>query len=84
MPTIVIEQAEVRFTLEQLLAVLRQLTPEERELVRRELSPAGWEGRLDQLLTRVRARVEEDPLSDQELADEVESARDAFYRESGH
>lgn len=83
MPTIVIEQAEVRFTLEQLLAVLRQLTPEERELVRRELTPEDWQGRLDQLLTRVRARVEQSPMSERELTDEVESARDAFYRESG-
>lgn len=83
MPTIIIDRVEVLLTLEQLINAVRQLSPEDRERMRRELaSPVGLES-LETLIQRIRDRAEQSPLSEQEINTEVEVVRDARYRQSG-
>lgn len=84
MSTVIVKQAEVRLTMEQLVAALQQLSPEEREQVRRELVLMPWEERLDSLLARVRAQVDQDPISDEDLNADIDSTRDALHRQSGN
>ncbi len=84
MPTIVIDQAEVRLTLEQLIAALRQLPEAERARVRRELEPASWEEHLDALLARVRGRVQLAPVRDEDIDAQVESVRAHLHNQSQH
>ena len=75
MTTIVIEQAEVRLTPQQLVTALRQLSPDELESVIRELEMPPWQERFDLLLRRVRERATEFPISDAEIDTEVETVR---------
>jgi len=76
--TIVIEQAEIRLTSQQLANALRQLSPDELESVLRELALPTWEERFDTLLARVRERAQQSPLTDDEINTEVEQARAEF------
>lgn len=80
MTTVVIEQAEVRLTPEQLVTALRQLSPDELEGVFRELEVPAWGERLEALLRRVRERAEQVPISEQEVDAEVETVREQFYQ----
>ncbi len=75
MPAMVIEQAEVRLTVEQLLDALKQLAPEEQERVRQALEPAPWEARLDALLKQVREGKGQYRISESEIEAEVEAIR---------
>lgn len=79
MTTIVIEQAEVRLTPQQLVTALQQLSPEELENVFRQLDSPSWQARFDELLTRVRQRADQNPITGDEIDAEVESARNEFY-----
>lgn len=76
--TIVIEQAEIRLTPQQLANALRQLSPDELEGVLRELALPAWKERFDALLARVRERAQQSPLTDDEINTEVETARAEF------
>lgn len=80
MTTIVIEQAEVRLTAQQLVLALRQLSPDELESVFRELDLPAWQARLDALLGRVRERARAVAISDDEIRAEVETVREEFYK----
>jgi hypothetical protein len=77
MTTIVIEQAEVRLTPQQLVTAL-QLSPDELENVFRQLELPSWQARLDALLERVRQRAIQNPISDDEIDAEVNTARNEF------
>jgi hypothetical protein len=79
MTTIVIEQAEVRLTPQQLVTALQQLSPDELENVFRQLELPSWQARLDALLERVRQRAIQNPISDDEIDAEVNTARNEFY-----
>lgn len=74
MMKVIAQEVELNLTLDQFLALVRQLQPQEREIVRRALTPS-WEQRLETLLTRVWARVDADPLSEEAIDAEVTQAR---------
>lgn len=77
----VAQEVELNLTLEQILALVRQLQPQEREIVRRTLTPS-WEQRLETLLTRVWNKLDEAPLSEEAVDAEVTQARRAIYAQS--
>jgi hypothetical protein len=81
---IIARQGELDLSLDQVLAIVRQLQPRERELVRRAIEPPPWDQRLNALLTRVSARVEKHPISEEEIDAEVEWARRAIYAQGGN
>ena len=78
MPKIVARQVELELTLHQIVTIVRQLTPEEQEIIRQVIEPPPWSQRLEALLARVRARVERFPLTEAEIDAGVESARTAI------
>lgn len=82
MPKVVARHVEVELTLEQILSLVRQLKPEEREVIRRAIEPLPWQQRLEALLARVWDRVERFPMSEEEVDAEVERARTAIYTQS--
>jgi hypothetical protein len=80
MTTVVIEQAEVRLTPNQLVAALRQLSAEELESVFRELEVPSWSARFGALLQSVREQAAKYPISDEEIDAEVETVREQSYK----
>lgn len=83
MPKVIAQNVELELSLEQILALIRQLTPEEKEIIRRAIEPAPWHQRLEALLDRVWARVESTPISEEEVNAEVEFARTTRYAQGG-
>ena len=79
MPKVIAQQVELDLTLDQVLAIVRQLKPEDREIVRRTIEPPPWNQRLEELLARVWARIERYPITEEEVDAEVELARTAIY-----
>lgn len=79
MPKVRAQQVELELTLEQILALVLQLRPEEQEIIRRAIEPLPWPQRLEALLARVWARVERSPISEDEVDAEVERARTAIH-----
>ena len=84
MPKVVARQIELELTLDQILSIVRQLQPQEQELVRRVIEPPPWSRRLEALLTRVGSRVERYPTAEEDVASEVELARTEPYAQSSH
>jgi len=82
MPRVLAERVEVELSVDQLLSAIRQLGPEEREIIRNELA-SDWSQRLDRLLNQVWTRVEQDPIADEEIEIEVEAVRTARYAQRG-
>jgi hypothetical protein len=78
------QQVEFDLTLEQVLAVVLQLKPEDREIIRRAIEPPPWNERLEALLDRVWARVERYPITEEEVDAEVELARTAIYAQGSN
>jgi hypothetical protein len=78
------QQAEFDLTLEQVLAVVLQLKPEDREIIRRAIEPPPWNERLEALFDRVWARVERYPITEEEVDAEVELARTAIYAQGSN
>jgi hypothetical protein len=81
MVKVVAQEVELNLTLDQILALVRQLQPQEREIIRRTLMPS-WEQRLEGLLARVWTRVDESPLSEEDVDAEVTLARRTLYAQS--
>jgi hypothetical protein len=79
MPQVITQRIELELTLDQILAIVRQLKPREREIVRRAIESPPWSQRLDALLARVWSRVECYPITEEEVDAEVEAARTALY-----
>ncbi|MCZ7574869.1 MAG: hypothetical protein M5U01_40475 [Ardenticatenaceae bacterium] len=79
MPKVIVQQVELDLTLDQVVAIVRQLKPEEREVIRQAIEPPPWDQRLEALLTRVWARVDRDPITEEEIDAEVERARTTIY-----
>lgn len=75
MPKVIAQQVELDLTLDQVLTVIRQLKPEEREIIRRAIEPPAWNQRLEALLARVWARVERYPITEEEVDAELELAQ---------
>jgi len=84
MPRVIAQQVELDLTLDQVLTVVRQLKPEEREVIRRAIEPKPWSQRLETLLARVWARVERYPITEEEVDAEVELARTAIYAQGSN
>lgn len=74
MSTITIEQARVQLNFEQLIQAIQSLDAGERRQVRTVLD-REWGRDLEGLLREVRARYAAQPLSEDELAAEIEAAR---------
>ena len=85
MESIVIPQAEVRLSMQQLIAALRQLPTDDQERIWREMSALTWEQRFDALLTRVQQRgsLSGASITDAEIDAEVEAVRSARHAQSG-
>jgi len=83
MPKVVAQQVELDLTLDQILSIIRQLKPQEQEIVRRVIEPP-WSQRLEALLARVWARVEHHPIAEEDIDAEVELARTAIYAQGSH
>jgi len=81
---VIAQQVELDLTLDQVLTVVRQLKPEEREVIRRAIEPKPWSQRLETLLARVWARVERYPITEEEVDAEVELARTAIYAQGSN
>ena len=81
MEKVIAQEVELNLTLDQILALVRQLQPQEREIVRRTLMPS-WEQRLEGLLARVWTRLDESPLSEEDIDAEVTLARRTIYAQS--
>jgi hypothetical protein len=79
MPTVVAQQVELHLTLEQLIAIVRQLNPPEQEQVRQAMALPPWSHRLDALLNRVWSRVERYPIAEEDVDAEVEQTRRELY-----
>ena len=75
-------RVQMMSTIDQVLTVVRQLKPEDREIIRRAIEPPPWNQRLEELLTRVWARVESYPITEEEVDAEVELARQAIYAQN--
>jgi len=84
MPKVIAQQIELDLTLDQVLAIVHQLKPEDREIIRRTIEPPPWNQRLEELLARVWARVERYPITEEEVDAEVELARTAIYAQSSN
>ncbi len=84
MPKVIAQQVELDLTLDQVLTVVHQLRPEEREIIRRAIEPPAWNQRLEELLARVWARVERYPITEEEIDAEVKLARTAIYAQGGN
>ena len=84
MPRVIAQQVELDLTLDQVLTVVRQLKPEEREVIRRAIEPQPWSQHLETLLARVWARVERYPITEEEVDAEVELARTAIYAQGSN
>ncbi len=78
MPTLYVESAKIESNLEQLVRAVEALSPAERQIVRRALDQ-NWTERLEELLTRVYARFQAEPMDEEELDSEIEAARDAYH-----
>jgi hypothetical protein len=83
MPTLHVENAKIELTLDQLINAVQLLSPSERQIVRRALDQ-DWAAEFDDLLARVYARFQADPMDDDELDAEIEAARDAYYTRRSH
>lgn len=83
MPTLYVESAKIELTLDQLVSAVQALNPSEQQIVRRALDQ-DWVAELDDLLARVHARFQADPIDDDELDAEIEAARDTYYTRRGN
>lgn len=82
-PKVIAQKVELELTPDQILALVRQVKPGEREIIRRAIEPLPWHQRLEALLARVWARVEHFPISEEQVNAEVERARTTIYTQGG-
>ena len=84
MPQITARRVQSDLTLDQLVAIVKQLKPDERELIRHAINQSPWSQRLDQLLHRVWDRVDIAPITEEEVDAEVELARTGLWAQGGY
>ncbi|HIC94554.1 MAG TPA: hypothetical protein EYP09_09950 [Anaerolineae bacterium] len=77
MSRVILNNVRVELTAEQILAVVRQLPPKEREKIRHELEAEEWKRDFEALLARIHARVDQSPISEEEIDREVQAVREA-------
>ncbi len=67
-------------SLDQLLKLAEQLSPDERDELRRKLNTKSWGDRWDALTQRVRKRVEKfGPMSDEEIVAEMKAIKQEVW-----
>jgi len=76
MTIVVLDQVRVELTADQIIDAFRQLPPAEKEKVRQELTHEEWERRFRDLLARIWARLEAQPISDEEIDEEIHVVRE--------
>ena len=79
MSRVITQRVELDLTLDQIIAIIRQLGPQEQSIVWRALEPPVWSQRLEALLNRIGARVERLPIAEQDVDALVEQARTELY-----
>jgi uncharacterized OsmC-like protein len=77
MSQVMLNNVWMELTAEHILAVLRQMPPEAREKVRCELEAEEWKREFKELLARIHARVDQSPVSEEEIDREVRVVREA-------
>jgi hypothetical protein len=77
MAEVTIRNARVTLSADQILSAIEQLSAEERDRIRRELGREEWRQGLQQLLDGIRARLDDSPVSEEEIAKEVRAVRAA-------
>jgi hypothetical protein len=77
MAEVTIRNARVTLSADQILSAIEQLSGEERDRIRRELGREEWRQGLQQLLDGIRARLDDSPVSEEEIAKEVRAVRAA-------
>ena len=75
--SVVIENVTIALTADQIIEAIRQLDQEDVERVRRELVFEEWREEFEQLLSRIRARVAQHPIAEEEVDQEVQNVREA-------
>jgi hypothetical protein len=78
MSTVTIEQVKVQLDLDQLIRAIQSLDAHERQQVR-EVLDRDWAQDLDSILREVRARYDAAPMTEDEIAVEVEAARVEYH-----
>jgi hypothetical protein len=78
MSTVIIEQAKVQLDLDQLIRAIQSLDAHERQQVREALD-RDWAQDLESILREVRARYDTAPMTEDEIAAEVEAARVEYH-----
>ena len=84
MSTVVIEQARIQITVEQLIEAVRQLSPTEQRQVRQAIDEVNWQDRFRVVLEEIDSQVAEQPISEDEIRQEVEAVRNARYQQGRH
>ena len=74
-----VKNQEIELSLPQIIQVVKQLKPEEKNIVRRALDDRAWSERVDAVLERVWTRVEQSPLADEDINAEIESVRQTLF-----
>jgi len=75
--TVMIENVTIALTADQIIEAIRQLDREDLEKVRRELVFEEWREEFEQLLSRIRSRLAQHPIAEEEIDQEVQKVREA-------
>lgn len=88
MAAVVIDRAEIRLSLPQILSILKQLSPVERAVIKTalEMDDDTWREQFARVLAAIRADVAQDPnpITEEEITAEVEAVRAKNYAEGRH
>lgn len=84
MARVMVQNQEIELTIAQIIEAIRQLKPEEQSIIRRALNERAWSERADDLLTRVWARAQDAPLTEDEINAEVEAVRQTLHTARRH
>jgi hypothetical protein len=84
MAHVMVRNQEIELTIAQIIDAIRQLKPEERNMVRRALDDRAWSERTNELLARVWSKVQDAPLTEAEVNAEVETVRQSLYAARRH
>ena len=72
----------IEINTKQLSKAIRGLPTTERAKLIQELTQSTWEKRFDQLRSRIRARVKNHPITQEEIDHEVEEAKKYYHVQS--
>ena len=70
--------------LKQIEKAIRGLSKKDRLKLIERLTEETWEESFDKLLSRIRARVKRNPITQEEIDEEVETAQREYYAKNRH